>query len=40
MESNKLTIGATRVMHITGFMGLVVLAGCISRTADEYCQSA
>jgi hypothetical protein len=40
MGSNKLAIGATRVMRITGFMGLVVLAGCISRTADEYCQSA
>jgi hypothetical protein len=40
MGSNKLAIGATRVMRITGFMGFVVLAGCISRTADEYCQSA
>jgi tetratricopeptide (TPR) repeat protein len=33
-------IGGSRAMRISGFMGLVVLAGCISRTADEYCQSA
>jgi len=40
MGWNRIAIGATRAMRMSSFMGLVVLAGCVSRTADEYCQSA
>lgn len=40
MGWNELTISGTRAIGGAGFMSLLVLAGCLSRTADEYCQSA
>lgn len=40
MDWNKLTIGERRARRISGLIGLLVLSGCVSRTADEYCQLA
>jgi tetratricopeptide (TPR) repeat protein len=40
MEGDKLTVGGTRARRVAGLIGLLVLSGCVSRTADEYGQLA
>jgi eukaryotic-like serine/threonine-protein kinase len=40
MGWNKLTISGTHAIGRSSLLGLLLLTGCLSRTADEYCQSA